>query len=134
MRLSRVSLLAVLSFSLVAVSFAPPGGSVDRGVVLAAQETHQPPQQQMPGISPLDQPNAIPDSLRERMEQDRLRAANDDRHKRLAADADKLIALSNELKADIDKTNKDELSMEVMRKAAEIEKLAHDVQGRMKNP
>lgn len=132
MRLSRVSLLAVLSFSLVAVSFAPPRGS--RGVVLAAQETHQPPQQQMPGISPLDQPNAIPDSLRERMEQDRLRAANDDRHKRLAADADKLIALSNELKADIDKTNKDELSMEVMRKAAEIEKLAHDVQGRMKNP
>jgi hypothetical protein len=37
------------------------------------------------------------------------------------------------LKADVAKTGKDELSVEVLRKAAEIEKLAHDLQNRMKN-
>jgi hypothetical protein len=37
------------------------------------------------------------------------------------------------LKTDVNKTNKDELSLDVMRKAQEIEKLAHDVQSRMKN-
>ena len=50
-----------------------------------------------------------------------------------ADDASKLLALTTELKSDVDKTDKDELSLEVMRKAAEIEKLAHDVQSRMKN-
>jgi hypothetical protein len=44
-----------------------------------------------------------------------------------------LLALTTELKSDVDKANKDELSLDVMRKAAEIEKLAHDVQNRMKN-
>jgi hypothetical protein len=44
-----------------------------------------------------------------------------------------MMALTNELKSDVDKTNKDELSVEVIRKAGEIEKLAHDVQARMKN-
>ena len=68
-----------------------------------------------------------------RMDQERLKAMNEDRQKKLAADVDRLLALTNELKYSLDKTNKDQLSLEVMRKAAEIEKLAHDVQSRMKN-
>jgi hypothetical protein len=71
--------------------------------------------------------------VRAHMDAIRLKAANDDRHKRLVADVDRLISLSNELKTDVDKTNKDELSLDVIRKAQEIEKLAHDVQSRMKN-
>ena len=67
------------------------------------------------------------------MSEERVKALNDDRHKRLEDDAGKLLALSTELKTEVDKANKDELSLEVMRKAAEIEKLAHDVQSRMKN-
>ena len=47
-------------------------------------------------------------------------------------DANKMVQLSNELKADVEKAQKDELSLEVMKKAAEVEKLAHDVQQRMK--
>jgi hypothetical protein len=75
----------------------------------------------------------VPDPMHARMDQERLKAMNEDRQKKLAADVDRLLALTNELKYSLDKTNKDQLSLEVMRKAAEIEKLAHDVQSRMKN-
>ena len=57
----------------------------------------------------------------------------DERHKRLVADTAKLIELTNELKTDVDKATKDELSLDVVRKAAEIEKLARDVKERMKS-
>lgn len=57
----------------------------------------------------------------------------DERHKRLAADTAKLVELTNELKTEVDKASKDELSLDVVRKAAEIEKLAHDVKERMKS-
>lgn len=56
----------------------------------------------------------------------------DDRRKRLLADTARLVALSNELQSEVDKASKDELSLDVVRKAAEIEKLAHDVKERMK--
>jgi len=67
------------------------------------------------------------------MDEERMKAMNDDRHKKLSADVERMLALTNELKSEVDKTNKDELSVEVIRKAGEIEKLAHDVQARMKN-
>ena len=57
----------------------------------------------------------------------------DERRKRLMADTAKLVALTNELKAEVDNTSRDELSLDVVRKATEIEKLAHDVRERMKN-
>ena len=57
----------------------------------------------------------------------------DDRRKRLRADTAKLLELSTELKEQVDKTSKDELSIDVVRKAAEIEKLARDVKERMKS-
>ena len=66
------------------------------------------------------------------MRQQSIVNANDARHKRMEADAAKLLELATELKADVDKAGKDELSLEVMRKAEEIEKLAHDVKERMK--
>jgi hypothetical protein len=94
-------------------------------------------QQTMPSSSsspsPFDHPEDVPPEIRARMDAERARLASNERQKRLAQDADKLVALANELKTDVNKTSKDELSMEVIRKAAEIEKLAHDVQSRMKN-
>ena len=69
----------------------------------------------------------------ERMRMTAEKAHNEDRRKRMLSDTDKLLALSAELKADIEKSTKDELSLDVIRKAQEIEKLAHDVQQRMKN-
>ena len=61
-----------------------------------------------------------------------IRQANEQRHKRMLDDANKMVQLSNELKADVEKTQNDELSIDVLKKAAEVEKLAHDVQQKMK--
>jgi hypothetical protein len=98
------------------------------GVVQTTSDTPQQPTVGQPPTHPgMDvPPNPALDAERAKM-------LNDDRHKRLTDDVNKLVTLTNELKTDVDKTGKDELSLQVMRKAAEIEKLAHDVQSRMKN-
>jgi hypothetical protein len=57
---------------------------------------------------------------------------NVDRQKRLIADTDKLLALATDLKQQVDKTTKDTMSVDVIKKADEIEKLAHSVKERMK--
>ena len=56
-----------------------------------------------------------------------------ERQHRLEVDAAKLLQLSNELKAEIEKTSKDQLSLDVLRKAEEIEKLARDMKQRVKS-
>lgn len=65
---------------------------------------------------------------RERLEKGR----QTDRQKRLLADTNRLLALATELKADMDKTTKDTLSIDVIKKAEEIEKLAKSVKDRMR--
>ena len=82
------------------------------------------------GSHPPEEPST---PFNERMRISAERAHSEDRRKRMLADTDKLLALSTELKADIERSTRDELSLEVIRKANEIEKLAHDVQQRMKN-
>jgi hypothetical protein len=56
--------------------------------------------------------------------------AIDARKRQIAEDSATLLKLADDLKAEVDKTNKDVLSLEVIRKADQIEKLAHDVQSR----
>lgn len=68
----------------------------------------------------------------EPMKQKTVNALNEARRKELAADSAKILALAEELKADMDKTSKDMLSLSVIRKADEIEKLAHNVKEKMK--
>ena len=59
-------------------------------------------------------------------------AANAERKKQIADDSEKLLKLATDLKTEVDKTNKDTLSIGVIRKADAIEKLAHDVEEKMK--
>jgi hypothetical protein len=59
-------------------------------------------------------------------------AANAERRKQIADDTARLVKLATELKAAVDKTNKDTLSLDVIRKADEIEKIAHGVKEKMK--
>ena len=59
-------------------------------------------------------------------------AANEARKKQLSDDSAKLLTLAVALKAEVDKTNKDTLSLNVIRKADEIEKLARNVKEKMK--
>jgi hypothetical protein len=70
--------------------------------------------------------------LDSRLEQDQAKMRNLDRQKKLVDDTAKLVSLANELKADVDKSNKDTMSLDVIRKADEIEKLAHSVKEKMK--
>jgi nitric oxide reductase activation protein len=66
------------------------------------------------------------------LEQEQAKLRNTDRQKKLVADTERLVALANELKSQVDKSNKDTLSLDVVRKADEIEKLAHSVKEKMK--
>lgn len=59
-------------------------------------------------------------------------AANMERKKQISDDSARLLKLATELKSEVDKTTKDTLSLGVIRKADEIEKLAHSVKEKMK--
>jgi hypothetical protein len=48
------------------------------------------------------------------------------------ADTEKLVALTTALKEQVDESNKDILSLDMIKKAEEIEKLAHSVKERIK--
>jgi len=58
---------------------------------------------------------------------------NEDRQRRLVADTDKLLQLATQLHNDVGKTDQHILSLDVVRRADEIEKLAHSVKERMKD-
>ncbi|ABF40918.1 hypothetical protein Acid345_1917 [Candidatus Koribacter versatilis Ellin345] len=69
--------------------------------------------------------------------QDQLRkmqkAQTVERQKKLKEDTDKLLSLATELKDSVDKTNQNVLSLEVIRKAEEIEKLAKKIKTNMRD-
>ncbi len=89
----------------------------------------QPGQAGFPGIGHgAGDENPTSPELARRQEQ----ARNSERQQKLVADTDKLLTLATELKQDVDKTNKNVMSVDVIKKAEEIEKLAHSVKERMK--
>jgi hypothetical protein len=55
-----------------------------------------------------------------------------ERQKQLVADTDKLLSLTTALKEQVNESNKDVLSLDMIKKAEEIEKLAHSVKERIK--
>jgi hypothetical protein len=56
-----------------------------------------------------------------------------DRQSQLRLDTEKLVALTAELKQHVDKAGTNILSMDVIKKAQEIQKLAKSVQDKMRN-
>ena len=86
------------------------------------------------GVPPGIQQPAPEDEARARLEKDMAKKANQERQADLRRDADKLFKLATELKQYVDKTNENVLSLEVLKKAEEIEKLAHSVKSKMKGP
>jgi predicted nucleic acid-binding Zn-ribbon protein len=87
-------------------------------------------QQPIPPARP--QPPSPEDEARAKMEKDMAKKANEERHAALKRDTDKLLQLSTQLKQYVDKSNSNTLSLDVIRKAEEIEKLAHSVREKMK--
>ena len=72
------------------------------------------------------------DAARIRMEKDMAKKANQQRQAELKRDTEKLLQLATELKTYVDKTNENLLSINVVNKAEEIEKLAHNVREKMR--
>jgi hypothetical protein len=72
------------------------------------------------------------DDARTKAEREMAKKANEERQANLKRDTDKLLKLATELKEQVDKTNSNTLSIDVLKKAEEIEKLAHSVKDKMK--
>ncbi len=71
--------------------------------------------------------------MQEQQEQDQdFENADAARRKLLADESAELLGLAAQLKNEMDKTDKDRLSLGVIRKAEQIEKLAKDVKAQMK--
>jgi hypothetical protein len=104
----------------------------------------QPSSQSNPVINPTtnpttQQPNSpvglSEDPTRDRfnaMQAEQAKMRNNERQQKLVDDTNQLLDLAAQLKIDVDKSNKDMLSIDVIKKADEIEKLAKSVKDRMK--
>jgi len=58
---------------------------------------------------------------------------NKDRYEKLKKNTDELLKLATELKESVDKANQDTLSVDVIKKTEQIEKLAKSIRDKMKN-
>jgi len=86
--------------------------------------------QQTPPFPPA---TAAPESREDaHLRHDRDKAMNQKRQEDLKRDTERLLKLATELKDDVDKTNENVLSLDVIKKADEIEKLAKSVRDKMK--
>jgi hypothetical protein len=104
--------------------------------ISAAQLQQQLQQQQIPtmpaGPPAFGEPPNPADPIQRQQQQRMEKARNVDRQKQLERDTDKLFELAKQLKEEVNKSNKDTLSVDVVKKAAEIEKLAKSVKDRMR--
>jgi hypothetical protein len=100
------------------------------GVMLPLVSWAEPDQQpQIPSLA--EKPPE--DEARAKLERDMAKKANQERQAQLKRDTEKLLKLATELKQYVDKSNENVLSLDVVKKAEEIEKLAHSVREKMKN-
>jgi hypothetical protein len=98
--------------------------------LLAQNSTSNPPVTQH-GVNP---PMFDGDEARDRITHDMEKKAAKERVAALKSDTDRLLKLSVELKSYVDKSDENVLSLDVIKKAEEIEKLAKSVKDKMKGP
>src|SRR5260370_40981438 len=67
------------------------------------------------------------------MERKEAKEMNQERQASLKKDTDKLLQIATELKQQVDKTNENQLSLAVIRKTEEVEKLAKSSRDKMKS-
>jgi hypothetical protein len=91
----------------------------------------------LPPMNPLanrtaDANRILEDSMKLRENQKRFERLNVQRHKEMTTDTEKLLELANQLRTETAKSAGESLSMEAIRQAEQIEKLAHGVREKMK--
>ena len=88
-------------------------------------------EEQFPGtISHTNEP--VKDEHVKELERKQAKARNKERQEDIKKDTDKLLQLATELKLYVDKTNENVLSLDVIKKAEQIEKLSKEIQKKMK--
>lgn len=81
---------------------------------------------------PLPSQTAPEDPDQAKRERELAKRANEQRQEQLKRDTENLYKLATELKQYVDKSNQNTLSVDVIRKAEEIERLAHSIRDKMK--
>jgi hypothetical protein len=66
------------------------------------------------------------------IQKEQARRANLQRQVEIRRDAEKMLELSTQLKGYLDKADQGVLSLDAVKKAEQIEKLAHSMKGKMK--
>jgi hypothetical protein len=123
MKVTRILLLSLL----MTASVAQQGGNNTGG----SRGSRPGPPTTLPDVT-MGTPDERPGTFDAAMENQRAKMRNEDRQKRLVEDTQKLLTLANQLKEEVDKSSKDTMSISVIKKAEEIEKLAKSVKERMK--
>ncbi len=98
--------------------------------IAASQKTFS---QTYGGTSPI--PNAsdqIKDPDQEKRDREIAKKANQERQAQLKSDTARLLKLATELNAYVDKSNENTLSLDVIKKADDIERLARSIRDKMK--
>ena len=77
-------------------------------------------------------PDDREDEAHAKLEKDMAKKLNHERQIQLQRDTESLLKLATELKKYVDKSNENMLSLDVVKKAEEIENLSHSVKEKMK--
>lgn len=85
-----------------------------------------------PRVAAFPQGQSEQDRFQKEMQDRMFKEANKKRQQDIKNDTDKLFQLATELKAAVDKTNENMLSLDVIKKAEQVEKLAKKVKENMK--
>ena len=112
-------------FAIAAFVVAVP--VVSHGLWQQSPNPHLPPE-----LNRVPDSNQANDINSQQTQKQSFEAANAERKRQIADDSERLLKLATDLKTEVDKTSKDTLSLNVIRKADAIEKLAQDVKEKMK--
>ena len=96
---------------------------------IPAQQVTSPPQAAQLPHAPGESDD---DEAGRRLQHDQQKKANQERFQKLKEDTEKLVVLSNQLKEYVGKANENTLSLDVVKKAEEIERLAKSVKDKMR--
>ncbi len=100
------------------------------GVGCAAQMGAPPPD--ATGAQQRDRDRDREDVWTQQQKRDMVKKQNEKRQEDIKKDTDQLLDLATQLKQYVDKTNEDIISLDVIKKAEQIEKLAKSVKEKMK--
>jgi ATP-dependent helicase/DNAse subunit B len=92
--------------------------------------------QQRPDLTPpmtMGDRNETDARFRDELRRKQEKELNLQRQQRIKKDTDRLLELATELKQNVDKSNENTLSLDVVHKADEIEKLAREIKQKMRD-